>query len=157
MLPIGEVPPRFEVRQLYAEDFVIAMRKGHAFSRSPTQAQYSKAPHLLVSLGGDPKGFVDEHLAKRGLERRIALTVPSFMMALAHLSKSDMIAALPRHLVASEADRFGLVSAELPFKRKPDQIRAVVTKVALMDDGVAWLMRALVDCVADWRRSGCSK
>ena len=153
VLPIGQVPPRFEVRDLYVEDFVIAMRKGHAFSRSPTQAQYLKASHLLVSLGAEPHGFVDELLAKRGIKRRVALTVPNFMMALAHLSKSHMIAALPRRLVASEAHRFGLVSAELPFKRKPDQIRAVATRAAMMDDGVAWFMQNLVNSVADWPRS----
>lgn len=157
VLPIGEVPPRFEVRDLYVEDFVIAMRKGHAFNRSPTQAQYLKAPHLLVSLGGDPRGFVDDQLAERGMKRRVALTVPNFMMALAHLAKSDMIAALPRRLVASEAHRFGLVSAELPFKRKPDQIRAVATRAAMMDDGVAWFMHVLFGSVAEWRHSAHSK
>jgi DNA-binding transcriptional LysR family regulator len=154
VLPIGEVPPRFEARDLYVEDFVIAMQKGHAFKRSPTQAQYLRASHLLVSLGGDPRGFVDEQLGKRGAKRRVALTVPNFMMALAHLGKSDMIAALPRRLVASEAHRFGLVSAELPFKRKPDQIRAVATRAAMMDDGVAWFMQILVNSVAEWQRSG---
>jgi DNA-binding transcriptional LysR family regulator len=156
VLPIGEVPPRFAARGLYVEDCVIAMRIGHAFSRSPTQAVYLKASHLLVSLGGDPRGFVDEELAKRGIKRRVALTVPNFMMALAHLAKSDLIAALPRRLVASEAHRFGLVSAELPFKRKPDQIRAVATKAAMMDDGVAWFLQVLVKSVADWPRSGHS-
>ena len=48
VLPIGVVPPRFESRYLYEEDFVVAMRKGHRFSRSPTPSQYLKATHLLV-------------------------------------------------------------------------------------------------------------
>lgn len=151
MLPLSVVPPRFEARRLYDEDFVVAMRKGHAFARSPTQAAYCKSQHLLVSLSGDPRGFVDELLAKRGLKRRIALTVPTFMMALAHLSSSDLIATLPRRLVASQAARFGLVSAELPFKRKPDPIQAVATKAAMMDDGTAWLMELLVSSVVGWR------
>ena len=152
MLPLSVVPPRFEARRLYDEDFVVAMRKGHAFARSPTQAAFCRSQHLLVSLSGDPHGFVDELLARRGLKRRIALTVPTFMMALAHLSSSDLIAALPRRLVASQAARFGLASAELPFKRKPDPIQAVATRAAMMDDGIAWLMDVLVGSVAAWRR-----
>ena len=148
LLPLSVVPPRFEARKLYNEDFVIAMRKGHAFARSPTQAAYCRAQHLLVSLSGDPYGFVDELLARRGLKRRIALTVPTFMMALAHLPNSNLIAALPRRLVASHGARFGLVSAELPFKRKPDQIQAVATRAAMMDDGIAWLMQVLVGSVS---------
>ena len=55
--------------------------------------------HLLVSLTGDAHGFVDEMLAKRGLPRRVALTVPNFMMALALIAETDLIAALPRRLV----------------------------------------------------------
>ena len=156
MLPLVAVPPRFEAHRLYEEDFVIAMRKGHPFARSPTQAEYLKASHLLVSLSGNPHGFVDTLLAKRGRRRRIALTVPAFTMALAHLANSDLIAALPRRLVASEAARFGLVSAELPFRRKPDPIQAVATRAAMMDDGVAWLMQVLVDSVDRWRRSARS-
>jgi DNA-binding transcriptional LysR family regulator len=148
MLPLKGVPPRFEARRLYDEDFVVAMRKGHAFARSPTQAAYCRSQHLLVSLSGDPHGFVDELLAKRGLKRRIALTVPTFVMALTYLSRSDLIAALPRRLVASQAARFGLVSAELPFKRKPDPIQVVATRAAMMDDGVAWLMEFIVGAVS---------
>ena len=70
------------------------------------------------------------------------------MMALAHLSSSDLIASLPRRLVTSHAARFGLVTAELPFKRKPDPIVAVATRAAMMDDGIAWLMDLLVSSVA---------
>jgi len=63
VLPLRTVPTRFEVRNLFEEDFVVAMRKGHRFARSPTLTAYSRAQHLLVSLSGDPQGFVDEFLA----------------------------------------------------------------------------------------------
>ena len=89
MLPLPSVSPRFEARSLYEEEFVLAMRKGHRLSRAPTHAAFAQSQHLLVSLSGEPRGFVDDMLAKRGLHRRIALTVPNFMMALAQLSGSD--------------------------------------------------------------------
>lgn len=143
MLPLSTAPARFEMRRLYEEDFVVAMRKGHPFARTPTRSEYCRAQHLLVSLSGEPRGFVDDLLAKHGLRRRIALTVPTFMMALVHLSNSDLIAALPRSLVQRHAARFGLASAELPFQRGPDPIQAVATKAAMMDAGIAWLMDVL--------------
>jgi DNA-binding transcriptional LysR family regulator len=140
-------------RRLFDDDFVVAMRKGHRFARSPSLTAYCRAQHLLVSLSGDPHGSVDELLAKRGLKRRVALTVPTFMMALAHLASSDLIAALPRRLVANHAARFGLVSAELPIKRKPDQVLAIATRAAMMDDGISWLMGVLVSSVAPGKPS----
>jgi DNA-binding transcriptional LysR family regulator len=149
VLPLWEVPPRFVARSLYEEDFVAAMRKGHAFARNPNLYAFCQADHALVSLSGDPHGFIDELLAKRGLKRRVVLTVPSFMMALAHLAGSDLIASLPRRLVQHHGARFGLVAAELPLPRKPDPIQAITTKPALMDAGVSWLMDIVAECTQD--------
>lgn len=59
--------------------------------------------HLLT---GDAHGFVDTALAERGLKRRIELTVPNFMMALTIIAETDLIAALPKELVAMHAARF---------------------------------------------------
>jgi DNA-binding transcriptional LysR family regulator len=156
MLPLRSVPPRFAARRLYDEEFVVAMRKGHAFARTPTEAAFCRSRHLLVSLDGDPVGFVDEMLAKRGLARRVALTVPTFMMALAYLSSSDLIAALPRRLVQRHAAQFGLVLVDLPFKRKSDSIEAIATKAAMRDAGIAWLIETTVALFAPERRSARS-
>jgi DNA-binding transcriptional LysR family regulator len=149
VLPLREVPPRFVARHLYSEDFVVAMRKGHALARNPSLSAFCRAEHVLVSLNGDPHGFVDELLAKRGLSRRVVLTVPGFMMALAHLASSDLIASLPRRLVQHHGARFGLIAAELPLKRKPDPIQAITTKAALMDAGVSWLIEVVAECTQD--------
>jgi DNA-binding transcriptional LysR family regulator len=149
VLPLSEVPARFVTRRLYQEDFVVAMRKGHAFARNPSLSAFCRMDHLLVSLSGNPHGFVDDHLAQRGLTRRVAITVPNFMMALAHLAASDMIAALPRHLIQYHGARFGLVAAELPVARKPDPIQAITTKAALMDNGVAWLVKIVAECLEE--------
>ena len=77
--------------------------------------------------------------------RRIALTVPNFMMALAIIAETDLIAALPGQLVAMHAERFGVVGVEPPVPLRSDEIRAVVSKAALMDAGVAWLFGVLHD------------
>jgi DNA-binding transcriptional LysR family regulator len=153
MLPLHAVPPRFEARRLYDEDFVVAMRKGHAFARAPNEAAFCRSRHLLVSLDGSSVGFVDAMLAKRGLERRVAVTVPTFMMALDCLSRSDLIAALPRRLVRRHAARFGLAFVDLPFKRKSDSIEAVTTKASMKDAGIAWLIETAVALSAADRQS----
>jgi DNA-binding transcriptional LysR family regulator len=151
MLPVRTLPARFEGRTLYQEDFVVAMRNGHPFARAPGIAAFCASQHLLVSFSSDPHGFVDELLEKQGRKRRIVLSVPSFMMALAHIANSDLLAVLPRRLVQQYATQFGLVCAELPLRRKPDPIRAVATKAAAMDAGIAWLTQLLCDVFAPER------
>ncbi len=143
ILPIDEVPPRFVSHKLFDESFVVTMRKGHPFANKPTLKRYCDMPHLLVSLTGDAYGVVDEVLARQGLKRRVALTVPSFMMALSTLAETDLLAALPRHLVAHRAKQFGLVMVDLPVLRRRDPICAVATRAAMMDAGIAWVFDRL--------------
>jgi hypothetical protein len=54
---------------------------------------------------------------------------------------------LPRRLVERHAARFALAVVGLPLKRKSDLIQAVVTKAAIMDAGIAWLMELIVEWV----------
>jgi DNA-binding transcriptional LysR family regulator len=152
--PLDDIPARFIARTLYEEDFVIAMRAGHSFARDPTLDRYCGMRHLVVSLTGDAHGFVDEALAKHGRSRRVALTVPNFVMALAMISETDLIAALPRQLVAMHATRFGAVSAPAPLSLPLFQIRAIAPKAAMMDAGLAWLFDAMRDAVQVKRPAG---
>jgi DNA-binding transcriptional LysR family regulator len=143
LLPLPQVPARFSQRTLYTEQFVIAARRGHAFARRPTAQRFCAAAHVVVSLVGDPHGFVDRALAERGLARRVALTVPNFSMALALVAETDLLAALPSRLVARQAARYGLVAVPPPVPLDSDAVRAIVPKAALADAGIGWLFERL--------------
>lgn len=143
ILPTDDIPARFERRRLYEEDFVVAVRAGHPFADDPSLERYCGLRHLLVSHGGDPRGFVDALLMERGLSRQVALTVPNFMLALGIVSGSDLAAALPRRLVAMHAARFGILGVELPLPSAGFGLHAIVPAVALMDGGLAWFLDRL--------------
>ena len=113
IIPSDHIPARFHARTLYEEDFVIAVRAGHLFADSPTLERYCEMQHLVVSFAGDRHGFVDEALMKRGYSRRIALTVPNFLFALAVIAETDLISALPRRFVAMHGARFGVLGWKL--------------------------------------------
>jgi DNA-binding transcriptional LysR family regulator len=143
ILPTDEVPARFLTQTLLEEDFVIAMRARHPFAKAPSLRNYCAMTHLVVSQTGDANGFVDRALAQRQLSRRVALTVPNFMFALAVLAETDFISALPRHFVALHGRRFNIVSAEPPLKLTRFRLNIVVPKVAMKDAGLAWLVGLL--------------
>ena len=98
---------------------------------------------ISVSLEADTHGFVDDYLAQQGRSRRIALTVPNFMFALAVLAETDLICALPRTFVAVHGARFGVVAVDMPVVLDRFRVRAVTPQVALMDAGVRWLFDML--------------
>jgi DNA-binding transcriptional LysR family regulator len=143
VIPSDDIPARFHQQTLYEEDIVVTMRAGHPFGDNPTLDRYCEMQHLVVSLTGDPYGFVDEVLAKQGHSRRIALTVPNFMFALAVIAETDLISALPRRFVALHAPRFGVVELEAPLPLGRFRLNAVAPKVAMMDMGMAWLSDVL--------------
>lgn len=145
--PLDEIPPRFARQVLFDEDFVIAARRNHPFLRKPSLRRYCEMEHLVVSQTGDAQGFVDLALTKRGLKRRVALTVPNFMMALSLIAESDLIGAVPRRFVAAHGARFGVTGIDVPLPLPRSRIRAITPKVALMDAGLAWLFSLLREVV----------
>jgi DNA-binding transcriptional LysR family regulator len=143
VIPHDDFPARFVQHTMYEEDFVIAMRAGHPFLAAPTLENYCAMQHLVVSHAGDPHGFVDHVLAQHGLARRVALTVPNFMFALAVLAQTDLLSAMPRRFVAMHGVPFGIVTVEAPAALEYFKMNLVVPKVAMMDAGLAWLVAVL--------------
>ena len=146
VLPIGPLSPRFVSHLLFEAGFVVTMRRGHAYARNANLKSYLASRHMLVSAIGDAYGVVDQKLSERGLSRRIALTVPNFMMALAQLSETDLIATLPQLLVARHAERFGLEALPVPFPWRPDPVRVVASKSAMADEGIGWMFETIKRC-----------
>lgn len=84
-LTIG-VPPsptgRILNRPLFQERFVCILRKGHPAAEAPLDLDnFLGLSHLLVSPENDRFGTVDVAMAKEGLKRRLALTLPQMYAA----------------------------------------------------------------------------
>jgi DNA-binding transcriptional LysR family regulator len=145
--PLDNVPARFMRRTIFKTRFVVVMRAGHPFAEQPTLERYCTMRHLLVSATGDRKGVVDEALAARGLIRRVALTVPSYVMALPVVAGSDLLAVLPAMLVAQHGPRFGLVSADLPITTGHAPISVIAHKAVMADAGLTWMFEQVCEAV----------
>jgi len=144
LLPIENIPARFVTRTLFEDEgFVIVRRAGHPIGKRLTLARCCAAPHVLISVSGDPHGMVDTILEKRGLSRRVMLTVSNFMQALAVVAESDLVAAIPRRFAARYAARYRVVVAEPPIPLMNAPVLAIAPQVATMDGGLTWLLGVL--------------
>jgi DNA-binding transcriptional LysR family regulator len=113
----SQPPERFKSKLLIQDDYVCLVNKQHPFAKkTPTLAQYAKARHLLVSPRGDPRGFVDEVLAERGLTRRVAMTVNHFAAAPQIVSGSDMVLTILKNIASRFADPRQTAQFDLPIK-----------------------------------------
>jgi len=98
-LAVG-VPPttaagRILARPLFEERFVCILRRDHpAARRRLTLDAWLALTHLLVSPENERFGLVDAALSKRGLKRRLGLTLPQMYAAPALVAGSDLVATL---------------------------------------------------------------
>lgn len=143
--PLQKTPTRFVSAPLFVEHFAIAVRKGHPLATQFTLQRFCEYKHVLVSTTGETDGFVDRELESRGLNRRVGLAAPNFMLALAVVSETDYVGAIPSRLLAAHAARFGLEVIEAPQPWGKGELHAIIPKSALADAGSAWLFQVLVD------------
>ncbi len=131
MLDAGEVdlaigvPPttatgRILTRPLFDERFVCIVRQGHpAVDAQWDMATFLGLSHLLVSPENKGFGHVDVALSKRGLKRRLALTLPHMHAAPGLIARSDMVATLLLGVVAASRHMAALHVLDPPLELDP--------------------------------------
>lgn len=93
------VPPGHRHERLFEDSFVCVVRRAHPqVGKRLTLATYLKLGHVLVTPEPEAKGIVDVVLERRGLERRVELRLPHFLMVPAVVASTDLVAALDRRV-----------------------------------------------------------
>ncbi len=133
---------------LFDSSHTIVMRHDHPLAGQPlTVDNYVDARHLMVSLSGEVNGFVDQALGRRGLKRRVAVTVNHFPAVPRLLRQSDMIATLPRIATNDTDFNEGMWSTEAPFAIDPLSLYLIWHTRHDRDPGVIW-MRERIERIA---------
>ncbi|MEE3652938.1 MULTISPECIES: LysR family transcriptional regulator [unclassified Brenneria] len=99
----ADAPTGLRRRMLFKERYVLTGRVEHPRLKKPlTLATFNALEYAIVSPdGGGFHGITDDVLLKSGLTRRVALSVPHFMLALSALERTDLVAMLPWRLVSN--------------------------------------------------------
>jgi len=135
-LPVGAAS-----QHLRRDCLALVMRRGHPLSQSPlTLADYGRVEHVLVSILDDGASEVDALLAAAGIERRIALTTPHFVGALAAISGTDLVMTLSRSVAERYRQTFDLVLRDPPFGDRA------------YDQTLVWSATRGADPLMDWIR-----
>jgi DNA-binding transcriptional LysR family regulator len=97
--------PELRSSPLYTERLVGMMAEGHPLAeREITLARLVSVPHVTVSRRGRPQGAFDAALGRHGLERTVAVVVPTFTSAAHIVLNSELIGLFPEryaHQVAA--------------------------------------------------------
>ncbi len=144
-LATGLALPDAKRRRGLEEDFVAAQRPGHPRGQGPWSLEtFCAAEHLLVSPeGGGFVGAADRVLARLGHRRRVACSLPNFLLAPPMIAASDLIGLLPRRLARLAGDR--IEAYELPFPSPRFQIDLLWHPRLHGDPAQVWFRRQVLD------------
>ncbi|RPI45708.1 MAG: LysR family transcriptional regulator [Betaproteobacteria bacterium] len=93
--------PQAHARLLYRERYVCAVRARHPLKGGTVSlTDFCRYDHVLVSpTGGAFEGPADAALTRKRMRRRVALSVPSFLVLTELLQVDDLVAVVPEKLV----------------------------------------------------------
>ena len=114
-----------------------------------TLKTYTSAEHLIVSPRGDHTGIVDEELGKHRQTRHVVMAVPQFLPALAIVATTDLIATLPSRLVASQSERYQLLSFPPPVEIRPFTVTAMHHERNANNPMHQWAIAAVAEIARD--------
>ncbi len=100
------------------QDYRIAFRADHPAAADFDLETWLAFPHLVVSASGGAQTSLDAQLEALGLQRRVAVVLPSFLLAPDLLRGSELIALLPSLCLHGRAGE-GLTSLEPPVTVEP--------------------------------------
>jgi DNA-binding transcriptional LysR family regulator len=139
------LPRDVAIERLFEERFVLVVRQGHPLLEGAlTLERLAGFPAVLVAPQGDSRrGYLDSLLAARGLQRRIAVTVPQFLLAPHLLLETDLTLVLPRRVAEVGARPLGLALRDLPEEAAAFHASMAWHRRLDNDPALVWL-RALI-------------
>jgi DNA-binding transcriptional LysR family regulator len=114
--PGDEALPATRAERLIADKFMVVMRPDHpAAAKKLTPESYAALNHVRLSPAAIGTMMVDEALARRGLKRRIVMSVPTWFDLPDIVGQSGLVAILPNRSLHADARLARLCAKELPL------------------------------------------
>lgn len=109
--------PEIRVQPLFTTTFVGVARENHPlFDEDITPERLTRWGHIAISRRGKSEGPIDSALEAQGLQRHVALIVPTPSAALFTLQDSDLLLSMPAHLARTAlAAGLGIRIFDLPM------------------------------------------
>lgn len=141
----SDLNPRLRSHSLFTSPFTCVMCRCHPLANQPlTLEHYVQAKHLLVTLTGEPTGFIDSMLLEHGLQRQVMLTVNQFAVVPRLIIGSSLLAVLPTRIVETSDLRNHLHLAPLPLKVPPSILKMMWHERNHLDSPHVWLRAQLI-------------
>ncbi|ERF86381.1 LysR family transcriptional regulator [Bradyrhizobium viridifuturi] len=146
VISIGNSFKGFHRQRLYTDLDALAVRRGHpAGAKLRKREAFLAARHVAVIIRGHNEDLIDTWLRTKGIERRIALVVPGYIEALHVTARTDLVAFVPRRLIAALSKQLSLMTVTPPLDPGIDEQHMFYPTRAQMDPGSIWLRKLMLE------------
>jgi DNA-binding transcriptional LysR family regulator len=146
VISIGNAFKGFHRQLLYTDSDALAVRRGHpAAAKLRKREAFLQARHVAVIIRGQNEDLIDGWLRSKGIERRIALVVPGYIEALHVTARTDLVAFVPRRLIAALSKQLSLIAVTPPLDPGIDEQFMFYPIRAQMEPGSIWLRKLMLE------------
>jgi DNA-binding transcriptional LysR family regulator len=146
VISLGNAFNGFHRQHLYTDRDALAVRRGHpAGNKLKKREAFLAARHVAVIIRGANEDLIDPWLRARNIERKIALVVPGYIEALHVTARTDLVAFVPRRLIAALSKQLSLATIEPPLDPGVDEQYMFYPTRAQMDPASIWLRRLMLE------------
>ena len=146
VISIGDAFKGFHRQLLYTDSDALAVRRGRPMAAKLKRREaFLDARHVAVVIRGQNADLIDTWLMSKGVRRRIALVVPGYIEALHVVARSDLVAFVPRRLIAALAKPLSLTTIAPPLDPGIDEQFMFTPTRAQMDPGSIWLRKLMLE------------
>ena len=130
---------------MFRDPYVCLLRADHPrIGARLTRAQFQDAQHALVASPGSGHRVIEQALARRGLQRHIALRVPHFTVLPEVLARTDLLLTLPGRIARVFAQDRPLRILEPPVAIPPADVALHWHERFDRDPALGWLRSLLL-------------
>jgi DNA-binding transcriptional LysR family regulator len=145
VISIGNAFKGFHRQLLYKDSDALAVRRGHPIgAKLQRRDVFLAARHVAVVIRGQNADLIDDWLLAKGVERQIALVVPGYIEALHVAARTDLVAFVPRRLIAALSKPLSLDVVTPPLDPGIDEQYMFYPTRAQMDPGSIWLRQIVL-------------
>ena len=141
--------PSLQKEVLFSDSFVCAVAKGSPYKQRLSLSQYLAGDHISVNTLHGRQPIPDAALAKLGLYRHCAFSVPYFSAALRMVAGTSLIATLPRTMSELLIDRRTIRLVMPPKELQTLQYVMVWHKRQEIDPRSLWLRQTMREATKD--------
>jgi DNA-binding transcriptional LysR family regulator len=154
VISIGNAFKGFHRQLLYTDRDALAVRRGHpAGAKLSRRDVFLRARHIAVIIRGNNEDLIDTWLRSQNIERPIALVVPGYIEALHVVARTDLVAFVPRRLIAALTKPLLLAAIAPPLDPGIDEQFMFTPTRAQFDPGSIWLRQLMLRTGRELERS----